>query len=150
MKAVVFAGWKTDGNVISMCRTADGLGFDEVLVKGRKRITKKFIGSKMLSLREPYKTKVRFFDTDEEIVKYLRNRGYNSVIMELSEQSEDIMGFEYPENPAIIVGHETLGVPQCYLGDYIMLPMTGNVRCMNVSVAASIAMYDYCLKNGTN
>jgi len=150
MKSIVLAGWKWDGNAISIIRTADALGFDKVIILGRQATRKKFISGKSLRWDGKYKPKVVFFDTPEEILAYLKGRGYNLVCMELDDRACSIQEFKWCRNPAIIVGHENTGVPKILREDadyFVMLPMRGDVRCLNVSCAASIAIYDYTFKN---
>lgn len=149
MKAIVFTGYKHDLNVAAIIRTADGLGFDEVIIQGRKDFPVRQYSKKSLKDWVDYKPKLRFFSTIEEVLGYVQGQNYSLVSMELDAGARAIDSFRWPDNPAIFVGHENNGVPKIVMqiSEKVMLPMRGNVKCMNVACAASIAMYDHFIKS---
>ena len=144
MKAVVFTGWKHILNLAAIIRTADGLGFDEVIVLGRKKVKGKFCKKALKDWLE-YKPKLIQLDTTNEIKKYLVKKNYSIVSMELDDEAIPLENFEWSKDVAILVGHENSGVPKDLrdISTKVMLNMKGEVKCMNVACAASIAMYDY-------
>lgn len=152
MKAVVFAGWKHDLNVVAIIRTADALGFNEVIITGRKKFQSGNFCKRSLKDWTDYKPQLKLLDSVEDIMPYIQKREYVPVTMELSETSKPVYSYKWPTNPAIIVGHEREGVPQFILDvvEKIFLPMQGLVRCMNVACAASIAMYAYSISEKEN
>lgn len=152
MKAIVLTGWRHMINVVSIIRTADGLGFDDFIVTGRKKLDTSWLKkTAKRSLSDwIHRPKLVNLPTIELIRDYLKDRGYTPVVMELNEKSVDIKDFVWPENPAIIVGHEREGVDNIFLENgyrKVFLPMSGNISCLNVGCAASIAMYDYVFKS---
>ena len=144
MKCSVFLGWKYRLNVISIIRTANALGFDEVILTGKKKL----FSNKLIQCTKYFDSTIRMFDEPEEVVAYLKEKKYNLVSMELTPNAKNIVDFKWVKNPAIIVGHETYGIPEDILkiSKQIMLPMQGKVTCMNVSTASAIAMYDHFTK----
>lgn len=57
--------------------------------------------------------------------------------------------YKYPANPILLFGSEKSGVPDSILSvscDTVSIPMFGINNDLNISVAASIAMYDWIVK----
>jgi len=57
--------------------------------------------------------------------------------------------YEYPENPILVFGSEKFGIPDNIIeisDDVVSIPMFGINNDLNISVAASIAMYDWVTK----
>jgi len=151
MKAIVITGWKHELNIAAILRTANGLGFDEFIIQGKEWKRSPVMTKKSLNGWKPgIKPKLIHFDEINEVMEYIKQNNYTPISMEIDDESEDLKRFVWPENPAIIVGHENGGIPKEILKDSqkIQVPMEGEIRCMNVACAGSIAMYDYTLKQG--
>lgn len=79
--------------------------------------------------------------------------GYELVVAE-SEQydkSEMLPGFQWKPNTILMLGEESVGVPQEYIdmADRIVsIPQLGSVRSLNVASAGHILAYDYMTKTG--
>ena len=62
-----------------------------------------------------------------------------------------IIDYKYPDNPILLFGSEKTGLPPELLGlclnNIISIPMYGVHNDHNVSVATSIALYDFCVKH---
>ena len=88
----------------------------------------------------------RFHDNIDSCIKELTERGFTLYAM-TAQQSEAIQAHEFPEKSAFIFGHEELGL-SFDLSDYpdikcLHIRQFGRVESLNVSVAASIVMYEY-------
>ncbi len=88
----------------------------------------------------------RFFDEFADCYSDLTQRGYTLFILEASN-GESLMTAELPEKSAFIFGHEEMGIsfdPDAYEGiRRLSIPQFGQIESLNVSVAASIVMYEY-------
>ena len=64
-------------------------------------------------------------------------------------QTKTSWNYTYPPNPILLFGSEKSGVPDAILSvsyDTVSIPMFGINNDLNISVAASIAMYDWIVK----
>ena len=142
MKSVAMIQTKHWNNAYSVMRTANGLGFDYVylvdLVMGKPpRMNRRKIDLG----RHPHDM-FELITMEVFMEKIVPN--YNVVSMELTDEASDLLGFEWPENPLIVVGPENGNIPDEVLetGQQIKVPMGDVVKCFNVACAASIAMWD--------
>jgi tRNA G18 (ribose-2'-O)-methylase SpoU len=131
----------------NVLRTANFFGFREVFyIGGSKRWDRR--GAVGVHNYIPFiycRTVVEFFDLINE--KYVPIALENNVE---GRHSTDIMNFEWPINPVIIVGEEQLGLTKDILdrvNTLIEIPSLGTVRSMNVATAAGIAMFHYREQN---
>ena len=88
----------------------------------------------------------RFFRNFGESHQDLRDRGYS--LYALSPDSDQILDQEtLPDRSAFIFGHEETGLsftPEDYPDiSLLRIPQFGRVESLNVSIAASIVMYEY-------
>lgn len=133
-------------NLGSIIRTANFLGFEEVLYYGRRKWDKRG------AVGTYHYTKLTYFDSEEAFLNTLSEREYNLVALENNlSYTSSIEKFTWPKNPCIIVGEEESGLTEevlCNAYACVEIPGRGSVRSLNVSVAASIAMYDFVTKSG--
>jgi len=88
----------------------------------------------------------RFHDTFDACYQNLHERGYTLYTLE-PECGEPLHQVELPPKSAFILGHEEFGI-SFDRSDYpevrcMHIPQFGRVESLNVSVAASIVMYEY-------
>lgn len=88
-----------------------------------------------------------------DIERLCINDGYEFVVAESDEydKSEMLPGFQWNPKTILMLGEESVGVPQEYIdmADRIVsIPQSGSVRSLNVGTAASILAYDYQVKTG--
>jgi tRNA G18 (ribose-2'-O)-methylase SpoU len=88
----------------------------------------------------------RFFEAFEESHRNLQDRGYS--LYALSPDSGQSLDQEpLPDRSAFIFGHEETGLsfaPEDYPDiSLLRIPQSGQVESLNVSIAASIVMYEY-------
>jgi len=93
----------------------------------------------------------RFHDTFESCYEELLGRGYRLFTLE-PDADEALQGASLPANSAFIMGHEEKGLsfaPRDYPEiSSLAIPRFGPVQSLNVSVAASIVMYEYARQHG--
>lgn len=88
----------------------------------------------------------RFFDNIEDCLEDLRRRDYRLFV--LDPQSEtDLTQETFPNRSAFVFGHEEHGLsfdPHAHADvSPLSIPQFGKVQSLNVSVAASLTMYEY-------
>ena len=137
---VVLDHLKPDFNVGKIFRTADALGAAEVQLVG---IPFFHPGTAKGSFRH---VPARFFETFNETHADLRARGYELFVFE-PRGGVPMYEVKFPKKSAFVMGHEQFGlsfVPDDFEGvRKITIPQFGKVESMNVSIAASMAMYEY-------
>ncbi|MBC7387415.1 MAG: TrmH family RNA methyltransferase [Cryobacterium sp.] len=137
---LVLDGLKAAFNVGKIVRTANALGLREVFLVGMQP------WDPVLARGALKATRTRAFLTLHEALCALREDGYTAYA--LHPRGEISLGdIAYPEKTAFIVGHEELGLslPLEEQPDVkaVRIPQFGIVESLNVSVAASIAAFDY-------
>jgi tRNA G18 (ribose-2'-O)-methylase SpoU len=131
---------KAGFNVPKIFRTAEAFGaaaihlidigpFDPAAAKGAFR-----------------KVPARFYDSFGESYQQLREEGYTLYTLE-ADCGQPLQQAELAEKSAFILGHEEHGI-SFERADYpgvecLSIPMVGKVESLNVSIAASIVMYEY-------
>lgn len=84
---------------------------------------------------------------------YRQDLGYEFVVAESDEyeKSELLPRFQWNPKTILMLGEESVGVPQEYIdmADRIVsIPQIGSVRSLNVASAGHILAYDYMTKTG--
>ena len=133
-------------NLGSIIRTANFLGFQEVLYYGRRKWDKRgAVGTYNY-------TQLTYFDSEEGFLNTISERKYNLVALENNvNYTSPLHSFIWPDNPCIIVGEEETGLTESLLEQAyacVEIPARGSVRSLNVSAAAGMAMYDMSVKIG--
>ena len=131
---------KPDFNVGKIFRSGDAFGVHEIWLVG---IPIFHPGPAMGSFRH---VPARFFPDFKECHKELVKEGYCGYVFEPTGGSP-LYRVEFPQKSAFIMGHEEYGV-SFKKEDYseikaITVPQFGKVQSLNVSIAASIALYEY-------
>ncbi len=134
-------------NVGSVFRTADGAGIDKIYLcgitghpdvpKAERKISKVALGAQDFIEWEYVKQSWRLADK-------LKKEGYQIISLEQTPKSISYTKFK-PKFPlALIIGNEGKGVKKSLLkrSDYVIdIPMRGQKKSLNVSVALGIATY---------
>ncbi|MDX9787051.1 MAG: TrmH family RNA methyltransferase [Desulfobacterales bacterium] len=93
----------------------------------------------------------RFHDTFDACYQTLRERGYSLFTLDPSTGTP-LPETTLPKNSAFIFGHEEFGIsfdPLDYEGiASLRIPQLGKVQSLNVSIAASLVMYEYTRQHG--
>ena len=92
-----------------------------------------------------------FHDDFDACYTMISARGYTPVILE-PDKGGSLMDCPLPQKSAFVFGHEEFGIsfdPADYKGvQRLAIPQYGAVQSLNVSVAASIVMYEYARQHG--
>ena len=95
----------------------------------------------------------RFHDDFEGCYASLGESGHTPVILE-PERGESIYRCSLPERSAFVLGNEEFGIsfdPERFPDiRRVAIPQYGRVQSLNVSVAASIVMYEYVRQHGAH
>lgn len=98
---------------------------------------------------EKWEKKNLEFVTSEEFLEQTKDRKIVGFERRENLQTQDIRAFKYPENPILLFGSESGGIPD-HLMDrvdaLVSIPCDGFCLDMNVGVALGIALYDWYYK----
>ena len=145
-KVLVIDGIEIPGNVGTMVRTADATDFDLVIMVNK---VTSFSHHKVISSSRGMFLKVPYaYTTYEEAQDFLVKNHYNIYL------GEPILGkpyneYDYDGKVALVVGNERYGITsKWYEYDHlkVFIPMYGEMKSLNVSIAASILMYEAKMK----
>lgn len=144
MKRVVLAeNLRSLHNVGAIFRTADGAGWDTVMLTGYtgappdRRIEKVSLGAEDTVAWEHWEDPVA-------CAEKLKSEGFEIWALEIP--GDDVIGHDLPkpEKLVLILGNEVLGVSdelRALCDRCVEIPMHGTKQSLNVSVAAGIALY---------
>ncbi len=131
---------KPDFNIGKIFRSADAFGCCEVHLIGIDYFN---VATSKGSFKH---VPVKLYKDFGESYNYLEKEGYDIFLLEM--EAELSLGMEkLPQKTAFVVGHEHFGL-SFHSKDYerarsIKISQVGKTQSLNVSVAASIAMYEY-------
>lgn len=95
----------------------------------------------------------KFFDDIDVCFQQLLRRGYHLFLLD-PETNTDLTRTCFPPRSAFVFGHEEYGFsfdPGAYANlTKISIPQYGKVQSLNVSVAASLTMYEYVRQQNTS
>jgi len=139
--AIMMAQIEGDFNFSSVVRSANVFNAKEVFYFGKRGWDRRgAVGAQNY-------TQLTHLRSIEEI-KSLKDR-YTLIALENTGGTTPMSTFSWPKNSLIIVGEESLGIPEevLMLADVrVEITQYGSVRSLNAAVAASIAMFDYTSK----
>jgi tRNA G18 (ribose-2'-O)-methylase SpoU len=132
-------------NVGSIFRTADGAGsVEKIYLCGitspidNPKLEKTALGALEYIPSEHYGSTM-------EAIKDIQDENIPIFSIELDEKSEDFQKVKYPEEFAIVLGHEKKGVDKSILeisDKIISIPMRGKKESLNVANTAGIILYE--------
>lgn len=142
---LILDGLKPDFNIGKIFRTADAFGAREIHLVNVEYFDP-----------EPAKGSVRWVPFFHHTAfaschREVTNRGYTCITLEPGQR--DLLGTcDLPEKAAFVLGHEEFGM-SFDRGAYpdilsCAIPQWGHVQSLNVSVAASIVLYEYVRRYG--
>jgi tRNA G18 (ribose-2'-O)-methylase SpoU len=140
---LVSDGLETPGNLGTLIRTLDGVHGDCLLVTNRRtRLShpKVFRGSHGMSLTVP----ALEFDSPLAAADWLRERRCTVYLAEAGG-ARSYRDLDYSGRTAVVVGSERFGIAAGWRGlgfERVAIPMLGAADSLNVSVAASILLYE--------
>ena len=132
-------------NVGSIFRSSDGAGsVEKIYLCGmttpidNPKLEKTALGATEMVASE-------HSDTTTEALEELRAQNIPIYSIELTDDAENFQSIDYPEELAIILGHEKVGVDPDILEESdkkIFVPMRGKKESLNVANCASIILYE--------
>jgi tRNA G18 (ribose-2'-O)-methylase SpoU len=132
-------------NVGSIFRSADGAGsVEKIYLCGitadvdNPKLEKTALGALEMIDSEHYENTL-------DAIEELRDRNIPIYAVELTKDAKNFQEIEYPDEVAILLGHEKKGVEEDVLDKCdmkIMVPMRGLKESLNVANCASIVLYE--------
>ncbi len=138
---------KVDFNIGKIIRSAEAFGARGVEVVGTSFFDP--LPAKGCMKRVPWTMRETFF----EAYQHYQSQGYTFFAFD-SEATMSLHEEQFPDHSAFILGHEGFGL-SFKKEDYpkikwVKIPQFGLVESLNVSVAASIVMYEFNRSRGFN
>ena len=141
---LVADGIEIPGNLGTLIRTLDACGADcLVLTNRRTRLShpKVFRGSRGMNLRVP----TIEFASPDVAAEWLRDRGFAVHLATTGLDARDYGSVPFRGRTAVVVGNERYGISRpwfTYGFAEVTVPMQGLADSLNVSVSASILLYE--------
>ena len=129
-------------NLSAILRTCDAAGVFEANFICKKDIVKTFNSTAQGSQKW---VKLNTYETSFSAISELKKKGFKLYGTTLNEQSADYRNFDYSENTCFVLGAEKWGLSDelvSKVDESIFIPMRGMVQSLNVSVAASILLFE--------
>ena len=129
-------------NLSAILRTCDAAGVFEANFFCEKDKVKTFNSTAQGSQKW---VKLNNHETIISAVSELKKKGFKLYGTTLNERSTDYRNFDYSENTCFVLGAEKWGLSDQLISkvdESIFIPMSGMVQSLNVSVAASILLFE--------
>jgi len=130
------------GNIGALLRTADAANIDAVIIANP--LTDMFNPNIIRSSVGCLFTNQIAIGNTQEIIKFLKSKKINSYAAALHNESENYLKQDFKKATAIIVGTEATGLSNEFMNfaKKIIIPMEGKIDSLNVSVSASILIFE--------
>lgn len=146
---VILEDVQDPGNVGTIIRTADAMGFEGVILtnKSADHYNEKVLRSAMGSV---FHLAIERTDDLDEVVNFLKKRGICIYGSTLDGRPLQFYPEKLKNGFAIIVGNESKGMSismkkNCH--ELMKIPMQGNAESLNVGIASGIFMYELAKVN---
>ena len=129
-------------NLSAILRTCDAAGVFEANFISEKDKVKTFNSTAQGSQKW---VKLNNHETTISAVSELKKKGFKLYGTTLNERSTDYRNFDYSENTCFVLGAEKWGLSDQLISkvdESIFIPMSGMVQSLNVSVAASVLLFE--------
>ncbi len=139
---VVLESIEKPGNLGAIARSADGSGAAAILVADQK--TDVFHPNAIRSSVSSVFSVPLACASSNEVSDWLRRNGYE-ILIATPEAEESIYDVELPNRVAFVFGNEAQGLSEVWRSSKhrsVKLPMLGIADSLNVSVTASLMMYE--------
>lgn len=143
---IVLDHLENPGNVGTILRTMDACGFKDVILVDE--ITKPNHPKCIQSSRGTVLLSNIYSDTYENVNQYLLENNYDIYLGEPVE-GVSYRDYNYQNKVAIVVGNERYGINELWYAKphkKVFIPQEGVVSSLNVSIAASILIYEVYMK----
>jgi len=137
-------------NLSAILRTCDAAGVFEANFICKKDEVKTFNSTAQGSQKW---VKLNNHETTISAVNQLKKKGFKLYGTTLNESSTDYKNFDYSEKTCFVLGAEKWGLSDELISEVdesIFIPMTGMVQSLNVSVAASILLFEAVRQRQSN
>jgi tRNA G18 (ribose-2'-O)-methylase SpoU len=142
--AIVAVNFDSDDNIAFLIRSAVCFGIADLFVIGRLP-ERSSLNSKSGSLYDYIN--IKSFKTPSDFLRFAEESGYKVVACELTDGANVLheYSFDFDTKTALVVGHETHGVPSelLFRNDIVYIPMLGPGYCLNTSQAGTAVMQEY-------
>ena len=130
------------GNIGALLRTADAANLDAVIIANP--LTDMFNPNIIRSSVGCLFTNQIAVGTTSDIIWFLKEKKINSYAAALHNDSENYLKQDFTKASAIIVGTESTGLGKEWMNfaKKIIIPMEGKIDSLNVSVSASILIFE--------
>ena len=133
----------TPDNMGAMIRLSDNIGASEMIFLGKEPTNS--LG-KVRKCAASSKDNIKWYFTEENDLRELIPQNKKIVAIETATNATNIYKTQLPSDAAFIVGNESHGIReeiliQCDMVVYIPIP--GPTRSLNVSHAASVALFEW-------
>jgi len=129
-------------NLSAILRTCDAAGVFEANFINKKNIVKTFNSTAQGSQKW---VKLNTHKSTISAISELKKKGFKLYGTTLNSESIDYRNFDYSENTCFVLGAEKWGLSDeviSMVDQSIFIPMRGMVQSLNVSVAASILLFE--------
>ena len=132
-------------NIGSIARSAAALGIGSYLVPSQGPHP---YGRRALRVSMGYMSHLKYniYDDIFSTIKELKKRGYRIFAAEVTEDSTPLWSVKVPQKWVLLMGHEGKGISKEILDicdEVVTIEMQEGVKSFNVSVAASLMMYQF-------
>jgi len=130
------------GNIGALLRTADAANLDAVIIANP--LTDMFNPNIIRSSVGCLFTNQIAVGSTDEIIQFLKDKKVNSYAAALHNESENYLTRNFTNATAIIVGTEATGLSEKWMSfaEKIIIPMEGEIDSLNVSVSASVLIFE--------
>lgn len=139
--------WEDPYNVGGMFRVAEACGAVELFMSGKTPVPPHpQIG--VTSLGHHRRMPWQYFEKHVDAIAAIKAAGFAPIAVEIADEAEHYMEFDYPANTCLVLGHEGAGVYDYVLklcGGAVFIPMAGKGRSLNVHVAAAVVAFEAIL-----
>ena len=129
-------------NLSAILRTCDAAGVFEANFISKKNAVKTFNSTAQGSQKW---VKLNNHENTIKAISNLKNKGFKLYGTTLNSESVDYRNFDYSQNTCFVLGAEKWGLSNeliSMVDQSIFIPMRGMVQSLNVSVAASILLFE--------
>ena len=129
-------------NLSAILRTCDAAGVFEANFINKKNIVQTFNSTAQGSQKW---VKLNTHESTISAISELKKKGFKLYGTTLNSESIDYRNFDYAENTCFVLGAEKWGLSDeliSMVDQSIFIPMRGMVQSLNVSVAASILLFE--------
>lgn len=133
----------TPDNMGSMIRLSDNIGASEMIFLGTEPTHSL---SRMRKCAASSKDNIKWYFTEENDLRKLVPSNKKIVAIETATNATNIYETELPADAAFIVGNESHGIREEILNQcdmVVYIPIPGPTRSLNVSHAASVALFEW-------